>query len=302
MKHLFSRLYKSTVKYLNVSKWKYNAPAQDAKNGHRGMVFISKYLLRSIVYSKINLKMSKVEDAKKIAAYKAIDDYVKDGMKLGIGSGSTVVYAVERLAQKIRSEKLNIICVPTSFQAQQLITKYKLTLGSLDTVPELDVDIDGADEADSNLTLIKGGGGCLLQEKIVAHNAKKMIVIADFTKKVHNLGEKWKKGIPIEVIPMAYIPIKKEIEASLRGECCLRMAVAKAGPCVTDNGNFILDWKFPETKYNWRDINLKILNIPGVVETGLFISMAEKAYFGMADGTVEELEVTITRKPCFSCA
>lgn len=273
-----------------------------AHSSNRGMVFISKFFSRSLVCSRINFKMSKVEDAKKSAAYKAVDDYVKDGMTLGIGSGSTVVYAVQRLTEKIRKEHLNVVCIPTSFQARKLITEHNLMLGSLDTNFELDVVIDGADEADSNLTLIKGGGGCLLQEKIVAHNSKTMIVIADFTKKVINLGDKWRKGIPIEVLPMAYVPIKNEIEKMFQGECNLRMAVCKSGPCVTDNGNFILDWKFTETRYNWRDLNLKILSIPGVIETGLFINMAEKAYFGMADGSIEEKEVKITKIPCFRCA
>lgn len=248
-----------------------------------------------------HVKMSNLEKAKKIAASKAVDDYVKDGMKLGIGSGSTVVYAVERLAERVKKEKLNVICVPTSFQAQQLILNNGLILGNLDTTPELDVAIDGADEADTNLTLIKGGGGCLLQEKIIAHNAKKFVCIADYSKITDRLGQKWKKGIPIEVVPSAYIPIKKEIEKSHGGNCVLRMAVAKAGPCVTDNGNFILDWKDFDSDSNWKKVNNAIIQIPGVVEVGLFIGMAEKAYFGMADGTVKEHIVDVTPKACVRC-
>lgn len=243
-----------------------------------------------------------VNQGKKIAAYKAVDDWVTGHMNLGIGSGSTVEYVVERLAQKVHEEKYKVVCVPSSFQAAQLIIKHGLILSSLDITPVLDVGIDGADEADENLTLIKGGGGCLLQEKIVAHNSNRFIVVADFTKKSVNLGDKWQKGIPIEVIPLAYVPIKKQIEDTFKGECVLRTGSGKAGPVVTDNGNFILDWKFPnDRKHNWRDVHLKIVNIPGVVETGLFIGMAEKAYFGMSDGTVEERQVETKKTPCTAC-
>lgn len=107
-------------------------------------------------------KMS-LESAKKTAAFKAVDEYVKDNTVLGIGSGSTVVYAVERLAERVRNEKLNIICIPTSFQARQLIVENGLVLGDLDRNPKLNCVIDGADEVDSKMNLIKGGGGCLLQ-------------------------------------------------------------------------------------------------------------------------------------------
>lgn len=104
-----------------------------------------------------------VETAKKLAAYKAVDECVRDNIVLGIGSGSTVVYAVERLAERINKEHLNIICIPTSFQARQLILQNKLQLGELEINPEIDCVIDGADEVDADMTLIKGGGGCLLQ-------------------------------------------------------------------------------------------------------------------------------------------
>lgn len=229
-----------------------------------------------------------LESAKKIAAYKAVDEHVINNTVVGIGSGSTVVYAVDRLAERVRTENLNIICIPTSFQARQLITKNKLKLGDLEINPEIDCVVDGADEVDANLTLIKGGGGCLLQEKIVASCASKMIVIADYTKNSQKLGEQYKKGIPIEVVPMAYVPIKNKIEKKFGGELVLRLAVAKAGPCVTDNGNFILDWKNFDQTLDWEKVNKEICLIPGVVETGLFVKMATKAYFGMADGSVKE--------------
>ncbi|XP_050307853.1 ribose-5-phosphate isomerase [Anthonomus grandis grandis] len=231
--------------------------------------------------------MSTIEDAKKLAAYQAVDDHVKNDYIIGIGSGSTVVYAVERLAQKVQKEKLSVLCVPTSFQARQLVVKHRLPLTDLDVSPKLDVCIDGADEVDSRLTLIKGGGGCLLQEKIVASCANKLIIIADYTKNSNKLGEQYKKGIPIEVIPMAYTPIQSHLESIYKGQFALRMAVNKAGPVVTDNGNFILDWKEFDQNLDWAKVNQGIMMIPGVVETGLFVKMVERAYFGMPDGSVK---------------
>ena len=152
----------------------------------------------------------------------------------------------------------------------------------------MDVDIDGADEVDSNLTLIKGGGGCLTQEKIVAAAAKKLVIIADSRKKSKHLGENWKKGIPIEVIPMSYHFVQKKIENQFGGKANLRMAKAKAGPVVTDNSNFIIDWQFDQSEKDWSDINIKIKMIPGVVETGLFIGMTDIVYFGNENGSVQE--------------
>uniref|UniRef100_A0A673C562 ribose-5-phosphate isomerase n=1 Tax=Sphaeramia orbicularis TaxID=375764 RepID=A0A673C562_9TELE len=213
---------------------------------------------------------SMAEEAKKLAAYAAVDNHVQNNQVVGVGSGSTIVYAVDRLGR----------------WARQLILQHGLTLSDLDRHPELDVAIDGADEVDADLTLIKGGGGCLTQEKIVAGCAKHFVVIADFRKDSKALGQQWKKGVPIEVIPMAYVPISRTIARRFGGEANLRMAVSKAGPVVTDNSNFILDWKF-EHAQNWKEVNTAIKMIPGVVETGLFVGMAERAYFGMEDGSVQ---------------
>jgi len=134
--------------------------------------------------------------------------------------------------------------------------------------------------------LIKGGGGCLVQEKIIASASKKLVIIADFTKKSEFLGEHWKKGVPIEIIPLAHVPIMKRLE-KLGGTPVLRMAQAKAGPVVTDNANFIIDADFGVLK-NPLDLNLKLLQIPGVVDSGLFLGMAQAAYIGQKDGTVKK--------------
>nr|SVE77155.1 EOG090X0ACL [Daphnia lumholtzi]SVE79016.1 EOG090X0ACL [Daphnia lumholtzi] len=234
-----------------------------------------------------------VENAKRLAAFKAVDNHVVDGV-IGIGSGSTVVYAVERLAQRVKDEGLEVICVPSSFQAKQLIIQHDLKLGDLEMNPYLKVTIDGADESDHMLTLIKGGGGCLTQEKILASCAEEFVVIADYRKASTHLGEQWTKGIPIEVIPSAYRVVYHKIDKILGGKSELRMSgSSKAGPVVTDNGNFILDWNFEGVK-DWKEVETTLnmqVKIPGVVENGLFVGMARKAYFGMSDGTVMERNV-----------
>ena len=229
-----------------------------------------------------------IEKGKKNAAIKAVEENIKAGMVLGIGSGSTVVYAVEKIAELNKENDLELKCIPTSFQSYQLIVENGLTLVSLDQYPEIDLDIDGADEIDKNLNLIKGGGGCLVQEKIVASNSKSFVIVADFRKNSENLGEKWKRGIPIEVIPISYVPIMKKLE-KLGGTPVLRMAQAKAGPLISDNGNFIIDVNFGEIMDPGK-LNLNILTIPGVVDTGLFIDMASKAYIGLEDGKVTTLK------------
>ncbi len=228
-----------------------------------------------------------IEIGKKNAAIKAVEDNVKKNMVIGIGSGSTIVYAVEHIGKLNRENPLSIKCIPSSFQSYQLIIENGLELGTLEQYPEIDLDLDGADELDKDLNLIKGGGGCLVQEKILASNSKKLIILVDFRKKSEKLGSNWKKGVPIEVIPMAYFPVMKKLEV-IRGTPILRMAQSKSGPLITDNGNFILDVDFGVIE-DPTELNDKLLHIPGIVDTGLFIGMASKAYVGTEDGKVEVL-------------
>ena len=152
-----------------------------------------------------------IELGKMNAAIKAVEENVKKNMIVGIGSGSTIVYAVQRLGEINKEKSLNLKCVPSSFQAYQLIIKNELELVSLEQYPFIDIDLDGADEIDKDLNLIKGGGGCLVQEKILASNSNSLIVIVDFRKNSKKLGTNWKNGVPIEVIPMAYFPIMKKL-------------------------------------------------------------------------------------------
>ncbi|KRX26724.1 Probable-ribose 5-phosphate isomerase [Trichinella nelsoni] len=232
-----------------------------------------------------------LEEAKNLAAVICVQANVESGQIIGIGSGSTVVYAVNQLGSLYKNGSIkDIICVPSSFQAMQLIINNKLPLGDLQQCPCLDICIDGADEVDENLNCIKGGGGCLTQEKIVMSCAKKFFIIADFRKQSRSLGEQW-PFVPIEVLPSAFQPIMQRIQNTYGGECNLRMALKKAGPVVTDNGNFIIDWKFPSVvngNLSLKQLNEKIIMIPGVVETGFFIDVVTKAYFGMKDGSVRE--------------
>lgn len=249
-------------------------------------------LLRGSVRSvrKMSGGAGGVELAKKLAAYRAVDEHVtRDGMKIGVGSGSTVVYVAERLGQLQKEKGWRFKGVATSFQAKQLIVDNGLILTDLTETSELDLAIDGADEADAGLNLIKGGGGCQTQEKIVASAAPKLIVVADYRKESPVLGRAWKKGVPIEVIPMSYRVVAKKLEG-LGGKAVLRMAVAKAGPVVTDSGNLILDADFGEI-VNPQSLDTKIRAIPGVVETGLFVGplAAAEAYFGLEDGTVKKV-------------
>jgi ribose 5-phosphate isomerase A len=228
-----------------------------------------------------------IEEAKKKAAHAAIDAHVKSGMALGIGSGSTIVYAVERLAARVRSEGLAVVCVPTSFQSRELIVAHGLPLSDLERTPSLDVAFDGADECDDALNLIKGGGGCLLQEKLVASCAKQLVIVADYRKNARQLGTVWRQGVPIEVLPLARQPVLlrlKSREFSLVS-AVTRTGTGKAGPLLTDNGNFIIDADFGPIA-DPQALDRALAGIVGVIDTGLFCNMTTKIYFGAADGTV----------------
>ncbi|ANB10943.1 ribose-5-phosphate isomerase RKI1 [Sugiyamaella lignohabitans] len=237
-------------------------------------------------------EISLVEKAKRAAAYKAVDEHFPaDAKVVGIGSGSTVIYAVERIAQlaELRGIDLSkVTFVPTGFQSKQLIIGAGLNVASIDqfSVGDLDIVIDGADEVDDSLNCIKGGGACLFQEKLVGQCARKFVIVADSSKKSHKLGSKWIQGVPIEVIPMAYPKVEADLLRLGAKQITLRQGgKAKAGPVVTDNGNFILDTHFGSIEPSEvRNLDIKIKLLVGVVETGLF-DYGAVAYFGETDGT-----------------
>ncbi|ORZ04083.1 ribose-5-phosphate isomerase [Lobosporangium transversale] len=229
---------------------------------------------------------SLIEQAKQKAAYQAVDEHVLPSHKvIGVGSGSTVVHVVARLLQRDPELNARTVFIPTSFQSRGLLLDGGLNVGDVEQYPNIDVTIDGADEVDSQLNAIKGGGGAHLQEKVVAEAASKFVIVADFRKDSKILGEQWIKGVPVEVVPFAWRAVLKKLQGLGSKEAMLRMAVAKAGPVVTDNGNFLIDAPFGLIRDPAKlltDIKL----ITGVVEVGLFCNMAQVAYFGCEDGSV----------------
>jgi ribose 5-phosphate isomerase A len=233
----------------------------------------------------LNPEKEIAEAAKKKAALAAVK-HVKDGFVVGLGSGSTAAYAIEALGERIKREKLSLMAVPTSYQAFLLAVKCGIAVTTLDEHPVIDVTIDGADQIDPKLNLIKGMGAALAREKIVASVSKQNVIIADESKKVQVLGEN-NHPVPVEVLPFAITTLKRRIEA-VGGKAVLREGKGKLGPVITDNGNAIIDASFGPIG-NAAELEKKLKMIPGVVETGLFIGLADIAYVGTASA-VEKIE------------
>lgn len=225
--------------------------------------------------------MSWKNEAKRRAALTAVQ-HVKDGFVVGLGSGSTAAYVVEEIGRLIRDKGLKILGVPSSSQAMIGAVQSGVPLTTLDEHPVLDLDIDGADEVDSNLNMVKGGGGALTREKVVASAAKQVVIVADETKLVEKLGA---FKIPVEVLPFALATTTKTIK-KLGGKPFLRESKGKVGAVVTDNGNYILDVDFGLIS-DAKDLNQKLKLVPGVIETGLFIGLANVVYLGKPDGIIK---------------
>jgi len=211
--------------------------------------------------------------------------HVKDGMTIGIGTGSTVDIFIDILAEKVAKEKLSLKTVTSSYGSLHRLQAAGLIVENLSSISSIPITIDGADEVNPQLVLIKGGGAALLQEKILAETAEQNIIIVDQGKLVQQLGAK--TPVPVEILPVALSISIKRIQ-QLGGKPTLRQAQKKAGPLITDNGNFILDVKFAEIK---DPIQLeKSLNaIPGVLENGIFPVQASIVYIGQEKG-VKKLE------------
>jgi ribose 5-phosphate isomerase A len=225
------------------------------------------------------------EEAKKNAAYAAVQ-HVKDDFVVGLGSGSTAAYAIEALGDRIRRDKLRVLGVPTSYQAFLLAVQHGIPMTTLEEHSVLDVDIDGADQIDPKLNLIKGMGAALAREKIVASVSKQTVIIADESKKVKALGENG-QAVPVEVLPFAITVVKRRIEV-VGGKAVLREGKSKVGPVITDNGNVVVDANFGVIA-DAAKLEIKLKMIPGVVETGLFVGLANIAYVGTASA-VETIE------------
>lgn len=231
-------------------------------------------------------------EAKRLVG-RAAADRVESGMIVGLGTGSTAKHAIARIGERIAAGELaDIAGIPTSFQSSVLAREYKVPLIGLDQTDRIDLAIDGADEVDPALDLIKGGGGAHTREKIVAANADFFIVVVDGSKLVDRLGSKF--PVPIEVLPMALTMVTRAI-AALGAEPVLRMAERKAGPVVSDEGNLIIDARFqsPGPIDDPLELERTLNNIPGVVDNGIFAGLANLVLIGsVADGkpSVRELE------------
>lgn len=206
---------------------------------------------------------------------------VKPGMMLGLGSGTTMHWFVTALAEHVK-EGLQLTAVPTSSDVQKLAEEKGIPLTTLNEVDSIDLTIDGADEIDTNWQLIKGGGGALLQEKLVASVSRELVIIADHSKMVEQLGN---FPLPVEVVPYGWKLVQKRLEQFYKIRTTLREKNNR--PFLTDHGHYILDCHFKQIT-DAPTLNGELNLVPGVVETGLFIDMVSGLYIGYADGSVKE--------------
>lgn len=225
-----------------------------------------------------------MSNAKQAAGRRAAD-YVEDGMTVGLGTGSTVYYTLEALGERVRGG-LQIRGVPTSLDTEERAREFGILLTTLDEVQSLDLTIDGADEIDPDFHMIKGGGGALLREKIVARVSKRVVIVADVSKVVDRLGLKFL--LPIEVVPFARHVVKRELER-LGGTPVLRIA-DKHQTYLTDNGNEILDTRFENGIEDPPALERTLAAIPGIVESGIFVGLAHVLVVGDENGEVEVRE------------
>lgn len=223
-------------------------------------------------------------NVKKLVGERAAE-YVKDGMTVGLGTGSTAYWAIVRIGERVR-EGLEIKAIATSGQSEQLALELGIPLTTFAETDVLDLTIDGADEVDDDGQLIKGGGGALLREKIVAAISRQLIIIVDETKRVRRLGA---FPLPVEVLPFGVEATINHLK-KLGADPVIRMAEGK--PYVTDNGHWIADCRFGEIR-NPRELQVALNQIPGVVENGLFVDMANKVIIGHGDGRVREWDVNV---------
>ena len=216
------------------------------------------------------------ERFKQMAAEKAVEE-IQPGAIVGLGTGSTVYYVLLALGEKVR-DGLNITGIATSKQTETISAKQGIPLSTLAERPVIDLTIDGADEIDPSLNLIKGGGGALVREKIIAHASKRLVIVADESKLVSVLGTTF--ALPVEVLQFGWEATQTAIN-NICGKSTMRYSGEK--PFLSDNGNYILDCRFGMIRQP-AQIELQLNNLPGVVENGLFVSRADKAIIGTTSG------------------
>ncbi len=221
-----------------------------------------------MVLKPVQNLMGDIERLKEEAGVAACN-FIKDGMKIGLGTGSTVRYTVIEIGRRISEDGLNVVGVPTSEATRELALEVGIPLVTLSESGGLDLVIDGADEFDDDFSLIKGGGGALTREKIVAQSSKSMIVVADDRKQVQTLGD---FDLPVEVLPFEWERTRDRISSICPGEVTLR---GGSEPFVTDNDGYILDCSFGPSISEPKSLEMKILSIAGVVEVGLFVDICD---------------------------
>ena len=217
------------------------------------------------------------ENQKKIAAEKATED-VRSGMIVGLGTGSTVYYALLKLGAMVR-EGLDIIGIPTSEGTEKIAFAQKIPLTTLATHPTIDLTIDGADEVDAHLNLIKGGGAALVREKIIANASKEILIVVDESKVSRVLGTTF--SLPVEIVRFGWEATQTEVNR-ICGKSTLRQNTSQ-DKLITDNGNYILDCHFDGIPAP-QAVEMQLNNIPGVVENGIFVNRADKIIIGTPSG------------------
>ena len=230
----------------------------------------------------VNLLENIMDDVERLKSEAGIAacDFIKDGMKLGLGTGSTVHYTVIEIGRRISDEGLNVVGVPTSEATRKLAEKVGIPLITLAESGGLDLIIDGADEFDDNFSLIKGGGGALTREKIVAQSSKSMVVVADDRKQVSVLGA---FDLPVEVLPFEWERTRDRISSLCPGKVSLRGGFS---PFITDNGGYILDCKFGASISDPQSLEITLLSIAGVVEVGLFVDICDAVVLASNGGVL----------------
>lgn len=221
-------------------------------------------------------------NAKQAAGYLAAE-YVKDGMIVGLGTGSTAYYAIEKIGERV-AQGLKIQAIATSNASEELAVKYQIPLIRASEVERLDLAIDGADEVDPDMALIKGGGGALLREKLVAINSDRFIVIADSGKLVPHLGQ---FKLPIEIVPFCYEWTLSQLKN--RYDVAFEMRTRDGQLYVTDNGNYIADASFGKIE-SPEQLSHELKMLTGVVDHGLFVNIADTVVIGYDDGRTEVIE------------
>ncbi len=230
--------------------------------------------------------MSDLQTQMKQAVAEAAVAQIRDGMVVGLGSGSTAALMIQGLGARLAAGQLHdIVGVTTSFQGEVLAAELGIPLRALNAIDRIDLAIDGADEVDPSFQLIKGGGACHVQEKLVADRAERFIVVVDSTKLVQRLNLDFL--LPVEVLPGAWVQVQSRLK-SMGGVAELRMATRKAGPVVTDQGNLVLDVRFEAGISDPIALERDINNLPGVLENGLFVNLADEVLVGeINDGVVD---------------